>query len=267
MKDYLDISNNGQTTFKVSNTSKAEHLLKEKRFDEALVEIDRLLKNDENYENLNLKGIILDNLSRYGEAIGCFNKALRLNNSEEIKINKANCFYHWAKVTFFPEGNYDKALELINNGMMTIPHSEDPSEFYFLKAEILEALNDLVESHKAYLIAYGEFERLEEFEKQTDYLQNTTDTLINIVGCDFYGYTPEVGNIVDLIRDEDNEHDSDAIAVVVNEKTVGYVANSDYTLIDEVKSASNIKNLVFDNQKAEILFIYLGEYVIAKLII
>ena len=125
MKDYLDTNNNGQTTFKVSNTSKAEHLLKEKRFDEALVEIDRLLKNDENYENLNLKGIILDNLSRYGEAIGCFNRALEQNDSEEIKMNKANCLYKWAKISFFPEGNYDKALELINSGITTIPDSED----------------------------------------------------------------------------------------------------------------------------------------------
>ena len=266
MKDYLDISNNGQATFKVSRTSKAEHLLKEKRFDEALAEIDRILKDDEGYENLNLKGIILDNLSRYGEAIGCFNRALEQNDSEEIKMNKANCLYKWAKISFFPEGNYDKALELINSGITTIPDSEDSSEFYFLKAEILEALNDLVESHKAYLIAYGEFERLDEFEKQTDYLQNTTDTLINIVGCDFYGYTPESGSIVDLVRDEDNEHDSDAVAVVVSDKTVGYVANSDYTLIDEVKSASSIKNMLSDDQKAEILFIYLGEYVIAKLI-
>ena len=266
MKDYLDISNNGQATFKVSRTSKAENLIKEKRFDEALAEIDRILKDDDGYENLNLKGIILDNLSRYGEAIGCFNRALEQNNSEEIQMNKANCLYKWAKISFFPEGNYDKALELINNGITTIPDSEDSSEFYFLKAEILEALNDLVESHKAYLIAYGEFERLEEFEKQTDYLQNTTDTLINIVGCDFYGYTPVSGNIVNLVRDEENEHDSDAIAVLVNEKTVGYVANSDYTLIEEVKSASNIKNQISDDQKAKILFIYLGEYVVAKII-
>ena len=262
----MDISNDGQTTFKVSKTSRIEHMINERNFDDALVEIDRLLKNDENYENLNLKGVILDNLSRHGEAIQCFNSALKLNNSDEIKINKANCFYHWAKITFFPEGNYDKALELINSGIMTIPHSEDSSEFYFLKAEILEALNELVESHKAYLIAYGEFDRLEEFEKQTDYLKNTSDTLINIVGCDFYGYTPSAGNIVNLIKDEDNEHDSDAIAVLVNEKTVGYVANSDYTLIDEVKSASNIKNQILDDQNAEILFIYLGEYVVAKLI-
>ena len=56
------------------------------------------------------------------------------------------------------------------------------------------------------------------------------------------------------------------VAVVKDGKTVGYVANNPYTLIDEVKSASNIRNQISDEQKIEILFIYLGEYVIARLL-
>ena len=122
------------------------------------------------------------------------------------------------------------------------------------------------ESYKSYLIAYKEFDRLEEFKNQVNYLQNTQDTLINIVGSNFYEFTPESGVIVDLVRDEENEHDSDAVAVIVDGNTVGFVANNPYTLIDEVKSASDIKSMIGENQKAEILFIYLGEYVIAKLI-
>ena len=51
-----------------------------------------------------------------------------------------------------------------------------------------------------------------------------------------------------------------------DESIVGYVANSDYTLIEEVKSASDIKNIMNNEQKAEILFDYIGEYTIAKLI-
>ena len=266
MKDYLDISNDGQTTFKIPKTSKVENLIKEKEFDKALIEINELLKSENNFTNWNIKGIILDNLSEYGEAVECFDTALNLYRSNEILINKANCLYRWAKVTFFPEGNHEKALKLINDGLDTLPESEDPSEFYFLKAEILEGLNELVESHKAYLMAYKEFDRLDEFINQTDYLKNTTDTLVNIVGCEFYNYSPKSGAIVSLVRDEENEHDPDAIAVLVDEKTIGYVANSDYTLIEEVKSATEIKNYLSDNQKAEILFIYLGEYVIAKLL-
>lgn len=255
-----------QATFKVSKTSKIDYLIKEQKYDEALVEINKILQSDNDYSNWNLKGIILDNLKEYEKAIECFDKALNINESPDIKINKANSLYSWAKLSFFPEGNYDKALRLINCGLEVLGESEDPSEFYFLKAEILEGLNDLVEAQKAYLIAYKEFDRLKELENQIEYINNTSDILIIITGCSFYNFTPESGIIVSLVKDIENEHDPDAIAVMKDESIVGYVANSDYTLIDEVKSASDIKNLMNDEQKAEILFDYIGEYTIAKLI-
>lgn len=269
MKDYLYIDSADdahQARFKVSETPKIDYLIKEKQFGKALSEINRLLDADYNYSNLNLKGIILDGLCEYGDAVECFDKALELHRSEDIQQNKANSLYKWAKVTFFPEGNHEKALRLIDCGLEALGESDDPSEFYFLKAEILEALNDLAESHKCYLTAYKEFDRLEEFERQCDYLKNTSDTLINIVGSDFYRYSPKAGDILGLIRDEDNEHDSDAVAVVCKGETVGYVANNPYTLIDEVKSASDIRNYLTEDQKAEVMFTYLGEYVIARLV-
>ena len=255
-----------QATFKVSKTSKVEHLIKEQKYDEALVEINKILQSDNDYSNWNLKGIILDNLKEYEKAIECFDNALNINESSDIKINKANSLYNWGKLSFFPEGNYDKALRLINYGLEVLGESEDPSEFYFLKAEILEGLNDLVEAQKAYLIAYKEFDRLNELENQIEYINNTSDILIIITGCSFYNFTPESGIIVSLVKDIKNEHDPDAIAVMNDESIVGYVANSDYTLIEEVKSASDIKNIMNNEQKAEILFDYIGEYTIAKLI-
>lgn len=255
-----------QATFKLSKTSKVEHLIKEQKYDEALVEINKILQSDNDYSNWNLKGIILDNLKEYEKAIECFDKALNINESSDIKINKANSLYNWAKLSFFPEGNYDKALKLINCGLEVLGESEDPSEFYFLKAEILEGLNDLVEAQKAYLMAYKEFDRLKELENQIEYINNTSDILIIITGCSFYNFTPESGIVVSLVKDIENEHDPDAIAVMKDESIVGYVANSDYTLIEEVKSASDIKNVMNNEQKAEILFDYIGEYTIAKLI-
>ena len=159
-----------------------------------------------------------------------------------------------------------KALELINNGITTIPDSEDSSEFYFLKGEILEALHEPIEAKKAYLIAYKEFDKLKEFESQVEYLKTTTDTLINISGSYFYNFTPEENIIINLVKEEDNEHDPDAIAAYLNGQKIGYVANSGYTLIDEVKSASKIKTLIKDDSQAKILFVYLDEYIIAKLL-
>ena len=272
--DYLDIDpnqkdgsdNTRQTTFKISKTLKIDNLISNEKYDDALSEINRILKTDANYSNWNLKAIILAKLKRYEESVECFDKALSLNPSDEIKLNKANSIYNWAKVTFFPEGNYEKALRLIDDALNIIPDSEDPSEFYFLKAEILEALNDLAESQKAYLIAYKEFDKLKELENQIEYLNNTSDTLIIITGSYFYNFTPEKDIMINLVKQDDNEHDPDAIAVMLNDELIGYVANSPYTLIDEVKSASDIKKLINDNQNAKILFNYLGEYTIAKLV-
>lgn len=272
--DYLDIDpnqkdgsdNTRQTTFKISKTLKVDNLIANEKYDDALSEINKILKTDANYSNWNLKAFILAKLKRYEESVECFDKALSLNPSDEIKLNKANSIYDWAKVTFFPEGNYEKALRLIDDALNIIPDSEDPSEFYFLKAEILEALNDLAESQKAYLIAYKEFDKLKELENQIEYLNNTSDTLIIITGSYFYNFTPEKDIMVNLVKQDDNEHDPDAIAVMLNDELIGYVANSPYTLIDEVKSASDIKKLINDNQNAKILFNYLGEYTIAKLV-
>lgn len=265
MKEYLD-KTTGQTTFKVSKTPKIDYLINEKRYSEALIEIDDLLKGNADASNWNLKGIILNGLCQYCEAIAAFDESLRLDESDEVKFNKANCYYDWAKVSFFPEGNYDSALGLIEEGLNTLPKNVDASEFYFLKAEILEGLDELVESHKSYLMAYKEFDRLNEFESQVDYLNSTDDTLFVITGCDFYNFTPENGMVVALVLDEDNEHDPDAIAVVFDDDVVGYVANSDYTLIEEVNSASDLRKSISVNQKAQILFVYFGEYVIAKMI-
>lgn len=265
MKDYLD-KTTGQTTFKVSQSPNIDYLIDEGNYEDALNAVNSLIEKEYTYENLNLKGIILNKLERFDEAIECFDNALNLKQSDEISLNRASAYYDWAKVTFFPTGNHDLALDLINNGLEALPESEDPSEYYFLKAEILEGLNELVEAQKAYLTAYKEFDKLHELESQIEYLKSTSDVLINIVGTGFYNFTPEPGNIIDLVRDEENEHDSDAIAVVFDGKSAGYVANNPYTLIDEVKSASDIKDMIGENQKAEILFNYIGEYVIAKLI-
>ena len=74
---YKD-SNSSQTKFKVSKTPKVDYLIKEKKFSEALDEINRLLKEDDDYTNWNLKGIILKNLKEYEKAVECFDKALSI---------------------------------------------------------------------------------------------------------------------------------------------------------------------------------------------
>lgn len=270
-KDYLyvDSSDNGesshQSKFIIPKTSRIDYLISEEKYSQALALIEKTLKKDD-LEYWTLKADILVNQKEYEQAIDCYNKSLLINQSAEINKNKADALYKWAKISYFPELKYEKALNLVDDALKTIPESEDSSEYYFLKGEILEALQEPIEAKKSYLIAYKEFEKLAEFEKQVEYLKTTEDTLVNITGSYFYDFTPSNDLIVDLIKEPDNEHDPDAIAAYLDGEKIGYIANSDYTLIDFVKSATKIKNIVDDNSKAQILFVYLDQYIIAKII-
>ena len=94
----------------------------------------------------------------------------------------------------------------------------------------------------------------------------SSETYINITGTQYYkNFAPfREGTIVDLIKEKDNPHDKYAIRVEIDGETVGYVANSEYTLINEVKSARELKYVRLS--KAEVQFILFNEWVIAKLI-
>ena len=268
MKDYLYLSEDDedkfQTKFKVSKNSKIEQLIIDSKFDNALESIEEILKNDYSQDNLVLKGKILDKLSHYSDAVDCFDKALSFNDSLEIKKIKADTLYNWAKITYFPNCDYENALYLVDEALKIMPESQDLSEFYFLKAEILESLLNIVDAKKYYFKAYGQYDKVEELESQINYLENNSDCLVNISGTYFHNFTPKSGMIVNLIREANNEHDEDAIAVYLNDDKVGYVANSPHTLINNVKSASDIKDNISDDSKAEILFIFIDEYVVAK---
>ena len=63
-----------------------------------------------------------------------------------------------------------------------------------------------------------------------------------------------------LVKEPDNEFDKDAIAVYVEDKKIGYVANSDYTKYKLTSSASELQNKIPDTAKGSYLF-YLERYV------
>ena len=114
--------------------------------------------------------------------------------------------------------------------------------------------------------AEGFADEIRELEGQMEYIKSTSDTLISITGTRFY-FGIEIfkpGMTVELVREPENEHDPDAIRVEINGEKVGYVANSEYTVMDNIKSASDIKKM--DLKKAEVVFIYMDEHVIAKLV-
>ena len=229
-------------------------------------EYEKALKLCISDDDLNMKGLCLKELKKFDEAIRAFDRALKLNPSDEIKSNKANALYLWAKKLYFPDYDYDGALRLVDEAIKL----DENSEYYFLKAEILESMGENIEAKKYYFKAHGETEKLDDLTNQLNLFDDyKNDVLINITGYGFYKGMEvfKKGLMVDLVKDFENEHDRDAIEVLLEGETLGYVANSDFTVIDNVSSASSIKHLFKTSAKAEILFIYLGEMVIARLII
>ena len=133
--------------------------------------------------------------------------------------------------------------------------------------EIYESMGMPMETRVYYLKAEGEFEKANQLSAQMEFIKNSDDVLITVSGINFFkGLDPfEKGAIFNLVKQPDNEHDSDAIAIFSADEQLGFVANSQYTLIDGVKSASEIKS-IGDNQKAEVVFVFFDRYVIMRLV-
>ena len=241
-------------------------LSSKKRFNEALTLINVAIENEEtNFEFHNQKAIILENLNRYSESSQSYDRALELSDIDEIYENKARMLYRWANSL----NDKNRALNLINEAIEILPVSSKDKyfeKFWYLKGSIFDCLGDAIESRRCYLMAEGMRDEIRELDSQTDFLKSSKEILINITGTRFYfGMEPfRTGIIVNLIMEPDNEHDPDAIRVELEGETVGYVANNDYTLIENVKSATEIKELKIS--RAEVVLIYLDEYVIAKLL-
>ena len=267
MKDNTYQSKLDITTSKIS-ISEVKSFFKEKNYDMALKLCDEALKSNEDWQFLNLKALILNGQKNYENSVIYFDKALGINSSPEIKSNKAKTLYNWAKQLYFPDCEYKKALTLIDEAI-TLISIDEISEYYFLKAEILEGLGNNIEAKKYYFKAEGRLDEVENIENQIKLFDEyKNDTLITITGYMFYKGIDifKKGTILTLLKEPTNEHDSDAIQVILNKELVGYVANSEYLLIDEVKSASQIKHMFKTQIKAEVLFIYLNERVICRLL-
>ena len=61
------------------------------------------------------------------------------------------------------------------------------------------------------------------------------------------------GDIVELIKEPDNEHDSDALKVIWEEEEVGYVANNEKTVLEGTLSATEIHSKIKDGVKVKLL--------------
>ena len=81
---------------------------------------------------------------------------------------------------------------------------------------------------------------------------------VTITGINhYYGKKPfEIGRIVKLIKDKDNEYDKEAIAAYLPFiETIGYVANSVNTVYDGTISAGRLYDKIGDYAYARVMFV------------
>ena len=234
---------------------------------EALLTINRAIKLDgRNPDFYNVKAIILEELGNYTEALRYYDIALGMRRSQLYNDNKARLLGRIAKADLHNEDRWGHAMDCVNEALKITKDRTDRKDLLRIKADIFEKQGRKVNSRICIYLANDMYDEVERTEKQTETIKNTKDTLICITGTRFYDKNLNEGNIVSLIVEPENEHDRDAIRVERYGETVGYVANSRYTLIEGTKGASEIINLMKPNQKAKVMFTYIDEYIIAKLI-
>lgn len=247
-------------------SEEALKLHQKRRDKEALTLISLAIEKDSTKPDYyNIKGLILQKLYKYRQSLEAFDKSLEMEFSEEVLLNKINMLYAWANSL----NDKNKALEIITEAIEStayISQDLDMEKFWYLKGSILDCLGDKLESKKCYMIAENLQDEIAVLDQHSEYIKSTTDTLICITGTQFYQSFDLIreGLEVDLIPEDDNEHDSDAIRVEANGMTIGYVANSPHTMIEGVKSASEIRKSA--PKKAVVMFLYLYEYIIAKIV-
>lgn len=227
-----------------------------------------LIKDDGSAEALKIKSDIKTHQKDYESAVGYLDDALAIEEDGDILKRKADVLYRWAKVTYFPEANFDKALKIINQALEISDDSEESLEYWFLKGEIYQSQERHIDARRCFLKAEQRLDELQKLEDELDLFEaHRNDTLINITGVNFYRgidvFKP--GVTLNLLKDTENEHDPDAVACLLDGEIVGYVANSEYTLINGVKSATDIRRMLNDDSVAEVLFLFQNEFVIARL--
>lgn len=94
------------------------------------------------------------------------------------------------------------------------------------------------------------------------------EKFVTITAMDYYlGLKPfKIGRKVRLVKEKDNEYDSEAIRVELPYiDTIGYVANSINTVFDGTLSAGRVYEKIGDSAVAQVMFITHSS-VIAKII-
>lgn len=235
---------------------------------EALIFVDSAIELNPNPPAgyYNRKAIMLQKKQQYSEALKYYDKALARDRfNKTILTNKAECIKEELDGKILHNEIRPRDLDLINKAFEILPEGSDNNPYLFTKAGVLELLGEPVKARICRALSSKNYDEVDRADKMLKKLKSSEE-YINITATQYYKHFEPFrqGTVVDLIREPDNPHDRNAIRVEISGETVGYVANSKYTLIKEVKSATDIKNNL--STQAEVQFILFDEWVIAKLI-
>ena len=218
--------------------------------DEALTYINMALDLDSSYYNdWNRKAIILESIYRFYDSEKCYNRSLELSSNSVVADNKARMLKKWAyNILDISEGMTFRLemFEAAKNAIVKAINS--------LPGESKENINDYLDLRDR-IDSYIDYER--KFQKNLDEVKKyDCGELFTITGVNYHknGAVLAEGMSLRLLKEPDNEFDSDAIAVYAGDEKIGYVANSDYTAYELTSKASEIHGKIPDECPAEYMF-------------
>ena len=223
--------------------------------EDALYYIDMALDLDKSHSNnWNIKAIILEGVNRFEESEECYDRSLKLFRSPLVCDNKARMLRAWAgnlleESKDLPNGlnKLEKALEINRKAVDALP------------ANTKENVDDYLRQKES-ISFYINYEN--EYQKNLETLKKySKDELFTISGRRFYknniNLTPEMPLM--LVKEPENVHDRDAIAVYAEDEKIGYVANNIYTKSELTSSASELQDKIQNTAEASYL-LYLDRY-------
>lgn len=214
----------------------------------AIKYIDEAVKFDfENPDYWNVKAIILEEMGSFEESLECYNQAYEFEDDDIFLENKARMLKRWAQKLCDEDKKLGKAENMVDEAIdiiSSIESDEEMIDYVCLRDDIREKLK--FKDQKGILKGIGRA------------------NLVTITGTSYFGYPNfEKGALLELVREPDNEHDSDAVAVYMDGRKVGYVANSSNTASDMTTRASNLD--IGDSSPAKYLMNYMYEFRIARI--
>lgn len=119
-------------------------LYEENRLEEALVLINIALDNLDTRDNdWNRKGIYLDHLGRYAEALECYDKALEIRKDDVVRKNRAGMIIQWVRSEMHSRDELNHGLELLDSAIDSLANCDDENllnELHELRKEIYNEL-------------------------------------------------------------------------------------------------------------------------------